>query len=131
MTILPLAQPVNFFGEALTVFEVTATRVDGRQQSTAGADRNIFGVVQPNNDKEVKLEGAGALSHGEFLLHTWDVVYIYDYTLDTSQTMQTYLKYGGETWKLDKTQNWSGHVAGKTKRYLLTKYTNIDGIGNE
>lgn len=126
MTLLPLQHPVSFFGQAITVFDVVAIRIDGREQTTTEPARNIFGVIQPATDKIVSLDGDGAISAGDMLLHTWDTVYTYDYSQIEETNRQTRVIYMGEQWKLYKTQTWSDKVAGKTNRYIMKKYTNID-----
>lgn len=132
MVKLPLLHPVSFFGQSVTVFDTLAVRGDDyRQETLVEPDRVIFGVIQPNNDKKVALGPNGALSDGEFILHTFDDVSAYDNTLTTENSRQTYARYVGEVWKLFAVQDWSDHVTGNTKRYLLTKYTNIDGVSNQ
>ena len=41
-------------------------------------------------------------------------------------TIQTFIRYKGEVWKLTKSQNWEDHIQSNVNRYGLVKYVNVN-----
>lgn len=125
---LPLAQAADMFIEPdlLTAFDITWTRVDGRQIKVKGPNYTFSGVIQPDTDREVSLEADGALSDGTMLLHTREVLGVADMSqLTGEEDRQTYVQFTGELWKVNEPTRWSS----KTQNYRiygLTKDTNLD-----
>lgn len=124
MIVLPLSPVLGVFGSTQTVFDRVHTRnARGEGSSTTEADRALFGVIQPAGDKLVKLVPEGAQSDGAMVLHTPDAsVAAADLTNrnTTSTGRQTYVRHGGEVWKVWALQTWTPHT--NIRRFLLTKY---------
>ena len=126
---LPLAGAAILFTEKITAFDATITRVSGRDQKVVSADRIISGVIQSEKQKEIELKSDGALSDGLLRLHTRAEVFIADMSQDTGEGIaQTYIRYQGEVWKLNKTDvGWAEKTQG-FRKYIMTKYTNVDEL---
>lgn len=121
---LPLAGAANLFSQKITVYDETFTLVNGRTQRVTDPDRIISGVIQTRKDKDVDLESTGALSDGNLLLHTTHDVFAADLSQEGTTDRQTYVKYDGEVWKVNKLGQWTDKTQNYNK-YLLTKYTEI------
>lgn len=117
---------VGMFGQAVTVYDETSSRVKGRTQApTVGADRSIFGVIQPLTDKLQRQRPTGAKTDGQLVLQTADVVYYRDVVQGGArETRQTFVRHQGEVWRVVGPQNWTNH-SGK-QRYSLAKYVRSD-----
>ncbi len=126
---LPLADAANLFIEKIVAFDATITRVSGRANKIISPDRIISGVIQSERQKEVKLASDGALSDGMLRLHTRADIFIADMSQDGGEkTVQTYIRYQGEVWKLNETDvGWAEKTQG-FRKYTMTKYTNIDEL---
>lgn len=123
---MPLYLASNFFSEKITAYDVTWNLIAGRQVATLGFDYHVFGAIQPKDNKRVELGSDGALSDGNLMLFTCDILKMSDLSQQDGQSnVQTYLKSKGETWKVNEIGNWNYHTSG-VNEYRLTKYTNID-----
>lgn len=117
---------VGIFGQKVTVYEETSSRTKGRANAPAvGADRIIFGVIQPLVDKRQEQKPAGSRTKGELVLQTADDIYYRDVAQSGSREQrQTFVRHQGEIWRVTGPQNWSNH-SGK-RRFALTKYVRDD-----
>ena len=113
---------VGIFGQTIPAYEETSSRTKGRANApTVGADRNIFGVIQPLTDKRQDQRPTGSKTAGELVLQTADIVYYRDVNqAGDREQRQTYVRHQGEVWRVTGPQNWANH-SGK-QRYALTKY---------
>lgn len=118
---------VNVFGQKeIAVYEETSTRVKGRvQDPTVGADRFIFGVIQPLTDKTQEQRRTGSKTQGDLVLQTDHPIYYRDVTqADVRETVQTFVRHQGEVWRVIGPQNWTNH-SGK-QRYVIRKFVRSD-----
>lgn len=123
--ILPLQSVVTLFSRGFTAYDITTSIVNGRRQHVQDPDRIIKGNIQPAGPKDVKTDYSGSISIGDLIIHTRFPVYFYDLEMAGPEAKQTYVRYQGETWKVNGVANWNDWNGG-SDRYLLTKYTSVD-----
>lgn len=126
---LPLGGAADFFSEKIVVYDVVGTKSDvgGRWVNTAGEDYTISGVIQTHDEKAIQFDADGSISQGTLMLHTRFNLSAYDLSQDGQTTLQTFVRYQGDVWRLSRLTNW----VNKTQNYNLyymTKYTNIGGL---
>lgn len=128
MLVLPVALAANLFAERLQVFDVAHGR-DARGVSTPvqSADRTISGTFQPAGDSEAKWLPEGFSLDSARVLHTAGLIYAQQNSGAAVETRQTYVRWGGQLWKVWRPQNW-GSVAAGMQRYLATAYEDANGI---
>lgn len=124
---LPLAYAANLFLEKFTAYNVIYTLVNGRWERSTSESVTIAGVIQTSSNRIQDFQSDGVLSDGKLLLHTRATIYIADTSQENGeQTIQTYIVYGGDTWRVNEyAVNWAKKTQGY-EVYLLTKYLNID-----
>lgn len=117
---------VGIFGQKVTVYEETSSRVKGRTQApVVSSDRTIFGVIQPLTDKMQAQRPTGSKTDGDLVLQTGDTVHYRDITQEgTREQRQTFVRHQGEIWRVVGPQDWSNH-SGK-RRYVLAKFVRSD-----
>lgn len=124
---LPLACAADFFSEAITVFDCTSVKEVGRWVDTPGDDYTISGVIQTHDEKGVQFDRDGSISQGTLMLHTRATLYAYDLSQDGQTSLQTYVRYQGDVWRLSRLTNWNTKTQ-NINLYYMTKYVNIGGI---
>ena len=122
---LPLQNALNLYGQQIGVYDAIITRVNGRDSKIKQPDRFIFGSIQVMSPKESKLLSDGAISSGDLVLYTRDMVHQVDVTQAGNSNLQTYVRYEGNIWKTNIIGTWQDKNGG-SNRYHLTRYTNID-----
>lgn len=127
MLILPLHVTHNLLSHGSPAFDVVHGRdAAGRPVITQGADYQITDAsIQPAGDDLVALLPEGAQSDGAQILYTAYPVKIATNVNGSTSGAQTYIRHNGNIWKTWAIQDWAPH--NKLKRYILTRYVNIDG----
>lgn len=127
MIVLPLNPVLNLFGSSVTVFDVVQGRdSDGIPiDATPSPDRNIFGIIQPAGDKDIRLLPEGQQSDGAYILHTPAPVFAADNVQGGESNRQTYVRHAGNIWKVWRIQKWNPHQ--RIARYIITRYVNVNG----
>lgn len=127
MLILPLHVTHNLLTHVVAAFNVTYGRdAAGRPTIVQGADFNISDAnVQPAGDDLVALLPEGAQSDGALVMHTREQIRIATNVNGATNDVQTYIRFNGNIWKAWAAQDWAPHAV--IKRYILTRYVNIDG----
>lgn len=128
MIVLPVSAASDLFASRLTAFDVVHSR-DGRGKSTPAqeADRRIAGTLQPFGDAKGRWLPEGISPDAAMVLHTSAAVSVAQTVHGGEVERQTYLRHGGNVWKVWEPQNWAPH-AGRTKRFVCTKYVDPDGF---
>ena len=124
---LPLSPGGDQFVEQFIAYDSVSTKNLGRWSEVQEADRPISGVIQTDKTKNVRLDEDGALSQGTLMLHTRETLSANDLSQDGQVLRQTYVRYGGEVWKLSSLTDWLPKT-GSYNLYFLEKYTNIGGL---
>lgn len=117
------------FSQIITVYE------ESRMITTSGEvanerlpNRTISGVIQPSSELNIAVTDDGSISDKGFLLmHTPFMLYAYDVTNTSDEMLQTYVIYQGNTWKVNKREDWLDKTSG-FNRYILTKYVDTGTI---
>ena len=125
---LPLAglrQAANFFSELITVFDLTATLVNGRQVNTQEPDRLIKGVIQVREDL-MDIGDDGNISDGVFMLQTTEILTAFDVGQVGITTTNTLVRFSNDVWKLTRIFDWASKTQGYNL-YLLTRFADTLG----
>jgi hypothetical protein len=127
MLILPLHVTHNLLIHGNPAFDVTHGRdASGRATVVQGPDYTITDSnTQPAGDDLVALLPEGAQTDGAQVMHTAFPIKIATNVNGAATGVQTYVRHNGNIWKAWAIQDWAPH--NKLKRYILTRYVNIDG----
>ena len=127
MLILPLHVTHNLLIHGNWAFNVTHGRdAAGRPVITQGPDYRITDSnTQPAGDDLVALLPEGAQTDGALVMHTAFPISIATNVNGATSGEQTYVRHNGNIWKVWAIQDWAPH--NRLKRYILTRYVNIDG----
>lgn len=121
MLLLPLHVTHNLLTHVEQVFEVTYGRdAEGASTAVQGADHAVSMNLQPAGPKLVALLPEGAQGDGAKVMHTSAPIYVAD---NDGTGMQTYVRHGGEVWKVNQVENWQPHSP--IGRWLLTRHLDI------
>lgn len=118
---LPIHVTHNLLSHPVVLFDVTYGR-DGTGEATAaiGPDRTIVGNLQPADYRQLQLLPEGAQSEGAKVFHTDAPVYM----ADNGEGVQTYIRHGGQVWKIHAVEDWSPHAT--IGRWLATRHLDIN-----
>lgn len=127
MLILPLYVTHNLLIHGNWAFDVEHRRdAAGRPIIIQGVDYRITDSnTQPASDELVALLPEGAETDGAQVMHTAFPIKIATNVNGATSGFQTYVRHNGNIWKAWAIQDWAPH--NRLKRYILTRYVNIDG----
>lgn len=122
---LPLRQAANFFSETITVYDITATLVNGRQVNVQEPDRLIRGVIQVKEDS-MDIGDDGNISDGVFMLQTTSTLFSFDVGIEGEIRRRTIVKYSDDVWEVIRIFDWARKTQGYNL-YLMTRYSDTLG----
>lgn len=118
---LPLHVTHNLLKHPITVFVVVYGRnSEGEATATQLEDYVIQGNLQPAGYRQLQLLPEGAQTEGAKVLHTDLPIYV----SDNGQGMQTYIRHGGQVWKVHAVEDWSPHAT--IGRWLATRHLDVN-----
>lgn len=127
MIVLPISVAADLFGSSLAAFDVVHGR-DGRGVATVlqAKDRRISGALQPFGETNGRWLPEGFTPDSAKVLHTSACISAAKNQHGDVIERQTYVRHGGDVWKVWGSQNW-GTVSGGVQRYVLTRYIDPNG----
>lgn len=128
MIALPVSVASDLFASRLPAFDVVHGR-DGLGKATVAqeTDRTISGTIQPFGEAKGRWLPQGISPDAAKVLHTSAAVSVARTVNGSAITRQTYIRHGGDVWKVWEPQNWNPHT-GRLQRYVLTKYVDPNGV---
>lgn len=118
---LPLHVTHNLLKHPVTVFEVVYSRNgEGEAMAAVGPDFTIDANLQPAGYRQLQLLPEGAQTEGAKVMHTDQPIYV----ADNGQGRQSYVRHGGQVWKVNAVEDWSPHST--IGRWLLTRHLDIN-----
>lgn len=124
---IPAHMVVNIFADQIPAFDVVHGRDTlGKATAAQEADRFISAVIQPLKDNQANLIPEGAQRDGAKLVHTRDAVSAASNNSGGSIPRQTYIRHGGEVWKLWAVNNWTPHT--DIAYCVATRYLDSNGL---
>lgn len=102
MSIVNVIPAIGILGNVVTVFEKTETIVNHRPVDTTGADRQIFGVIQPAGPRDLELLPEGDRTNGSIVVHSQSQLYI----SDRGTTSQSFIRHDGLVYRVAALAPW-------------------------
>lgn len=114
----PVLAAINLFQTTITAFDVTLSDgADRRPIESVGADYTFLGVLQPASSEDIQSLPEGERTDGAKLIHSLTELHING----TGKNMQSYIRYGGDVWKVTPKGKWGEIGSGGFYRYICPK----------
>lgn len=110
----------------IVVFDVTVTDgTDRRPVETVGNNYTIIGILQPASPEQIAELPEGERTDSAKLIHTRTELKING----TGKDGQSYIRYGGDIWKVNPKSKWGELEVGGFFRYICPKINRRNDFG--
>lgn len=114
---------ITALSERIEVFDVDFNNeTTGHDINNKSGNYYIYGVIQPSDEETIDLNVDGAIGNANFMLHTSYTLQIANVNDVTASTVNSFVNYEGNRWKINGSKIWNTKTGGVNK-YILTKYT--------